>query len=618
MSRITKVGTPLALLAIAIGGWTWAISAMPQAGQSSSVRETPIPPEGPQAPSTSAAQPQQNQASSPREPNRESPDLTRVINAFIAQENKLIKALPTYSPAMEIYLQNMRPDPELGPVPESDYYFLGRLQFQRNRAIRVRPLLPEPKLGARLLEDVKSPLAQYFSLEYSPATFYFGLVMDNSRFDRQHYDFELVRQEFLGDIRCLVFDVRPKRPAHGGLFARKGEIGLFEGRIWVEDRDYNVVRFNGTFIPAPANSVYYHFDAWRENVRPGLWLPVYAYSEESDVRYGLRRTLQFRAQIRLWGYGLDSSGRQSEMTRIDVDSSDDVKDSAASGQDYSPVASQREWQQEAEDNVLDRLRKAALLAPAGEVDKVLGTVVNNLAVSNHLDNLPPIHCRVLLTSTLESLAVGNSIVLSRGLIDVLPDESSLAAMLAHELAHIVLQQTTNVGATKWAFEDRLMFRDEDLFRYLNFKPSVRDEEAADTKALELLKNSPYKDQLGKVGLFLRAMANAAPRTPQLFGAHLGARLAQGDHVLRMAGLMNGAPQLEKTRLDQIAALPIGARVAVDAWSDGVRLMKSKPVALVSAREKMPFEVTPLFPYLTRLPSEQANSSRSQAPTETAR
>jgi hypothetical protein len=35
-------------------------------------------------------------------------------------------------------------------------------------------------------------------------------------------------------------------------------------------------------------------------------------------------------------------------------------------------------------------------------------------------------------------------------------------------------------------------------------------------------------------------------------------------------------------------------------------MKAKPVALVSAREKMPFEITPLFPYLTRLPPEEAH------------
>ena len=268
------------------------------------VQETDISKEPATAPASSATQSGRAQTTPSSAPNRESPQLTRVINAFITRETQLIKSLPTYSPRMEIYIQNMRPDPELGPVPEGDYYFLGRVQFQRNRTIAVRSMLPGPKFGSRLVKDIKGPVTQYFKLDYSPTTFYFSLVMDNARFDRQHYDFELIRQEFLGDVRCLVFDVKPKRQGRHGPFSGKGGVGLFEGRIWVEDRDYNVVRFNGTFGPAPAHSVYYHFDSWRENVQPGLWLPAYAYSEESDVKYGLNRTLRFRAQLRFWGYGL--------------------------------------------------------------------------------------------------------------------------------------------------------------------------------------------------------------------------------------------------------------------------------------------------------------------------
>lgn len=598
MSRASRFLTALPLLAITFGRGTLSARA-PQAQHP--LEETNLPPQAPQQQSS------QLQTPSASESNRESPELTRVIDGFIGKENQLIKTLENYSPRMEIYLQKVRPDPELGAVPDGDYYFLGQVRLQRSRAVIVRSFLGGSPRRANLLRDVTGPISNYFSLQFAPSTFYFSLTMDNARFDRQHYDFELVRQEFLGDVRCLVFDVRPKQHARGGFLSHppRADMGLFEGRIWVEDHDYNIVRFNGTFTPAPANSAYYHFDSWREELQPGLWLPIYAYSEESGLKHGFDHPLRFRAQIRFWGYGLQNPNRQSEMTRVEVDSSSGVRDSSESVGDSSPVASERAWQEQAQDNVLDRLGKAGLLAPPGEVDKVMETVVNNLIVTNHLDKLPVIHCRVLLTSTIESLAVGNTIILSRGLIDVLPDEPSLAAMLAHELAHIALQQTMNIDSTRWAFEDRLMIPDQDLLRYLNFRPSEHDEEAADAKALELLKNSPYKDQLGKAGLFLRAMANAAPRTPELFGAHLGSRLAEGDHVRRMAALMSGAPPLEKTKVDQIAALPLGSRVAIDPWNDVARLVKAKPVVLVSAREKMPFEVTPLFPYLTRLPQEQA-------------
>ena len=129
----------------------------------------------------------------------------------------------------------------------------------------------------------------------------------------------------------------------------------------------------------------------------------------------------------------------------------------------------------------------------------------------------------------------------------------------------------------------------------------REEEAADAKALELLKNSPYKDKLGSAGLFLKSLQEHAPELPNLIRPHLGngVRRGQGKDV-RMSALLASAPQLEPKRTDQIAALPLGGRIKLDPWSDQVELAKAKPVALASAREKMPFEITPFFPYLTRL------------------
>ena len=121
------------------------------------------------------------------------------------------------------------------------------------------------------------------------------------------------------------------------------------------------------------------------------------------------------------------------------------------------VEAQRAWERQAEDNVLDRMQRAALLAPEGEVDKVLNTVVQNLEVTNNLEVEPEIRCRVLLTQPMESFTVGHTIVVSRGLLDALPDEASLAAVLAHELAHIVLAHEIN---EKYAFSDRMIFPDE--------------------------------------------------------------------------------------------------------------------------------------------------------------
>jgi hypothetical protein len=365
--------------------------------------------------------------------------------------------------------------------------------------------------------------------------------------------------------------------------------------MWVEDQDYNVVRFNGTYYPHPKTSYYLHFDSWRLNLQPGMWLPAYIYSEESDLKYRMAKSLHFKAQTRLWGYNLKAMGKNEEFTQIVVDSPQSVKDQSEAAADATPVVAQRMWERQAEDNAVDRLQKGGLLAPSGEVDKVLQTVVTNLLVTNNIDLQSDVHCRVLLTAPLESFNIGHTIVISRGLLDVLPDEASLAMVLAHELSHIVLGHPFD---TKLAFNDRLSFPDEESFQRLDFKRRAADEEAADTKAVELLKNSPYKDKLGTAGLFLKALQQREPALANLIRPHLGNGLA-ADKSIRMSVLLASAPQLEQRRTDQIAALPLGGRIKLDPWSDRVELAKAKPVPLISAREKMPFEVTPFFPYLTR-------------------
>ncbi len=65
----------------------------------------------------------------------------------------------------------------------------------------------------------------------------------------------------------------------------------------------------------------------------------------------------------------------------------------------------------------------------------------------------------------------------------------------------------------------------------------------------------------------------------------------------MAALATSAPALDWNKLDQIAALPLGGRVKLNPWDDKVEIVKAQPVAITSARDKMPFEVTPFYPRL---------------------
>ena len=509
--------------------------------------------------------------------------ITNIVYHIVANEWKTRAKLQEYSPRVETYLQYYQPEGELGDVPKDDAYFLGRLKFSKNVSNKAEEasFIPDSTFS-RLIRRPEMLRDHLHMDEFAVEP----LVVDENNFDQKHYSFDPVRWEYLGDVRCLAIDIHPRDPK---------ALGAFEGRIWVEDHNYAIVRLNGTRIHPPRWDYYVHFDCWRENLQPGVWLPVYIYSQESDRG----KRLRYKSETRFWGYDLTAHPQQQEWTNILVDAPAPVRDSSEVASDLSPVESQRQLTMDAEHNLLDRLEKARLIAPPGPVDKVLETVVNNLVVTNHLENLPPIHCRVMLASTLESFSLAYTIVLSRGLIDVLPDEPSLATILAHELAHIALGQKLDAS---FAFNDRLQISDEHLLASLDITRDRKEEVEADAKGIEFLKNSPYKDKLGQAGLFLEEAAAIAPHIPHLLGPHLGDGLTEDNgKLIRMRALTGGAPALSPRNLDQIAALPLGSRLQVSAWDGAVSFTTRKAAALVDPSEKMPFRVTPVIPYLKTYP-----------------
>jgi hypothetical protein len=489
---------------------------------------------------------------------------------------------------VETYVQMLAPDKELGTVPNGDRYFLGRAKL--DQGVELVSLADGERSGGK-----KGFLSSLFggSMEFIPEGFLQMVFIDSENFDRDHYQFDYIRREFLGEVRALVFDVVPQN---------KNEAGRFVGRIWVEDQSFHIVRFNGAYTGSKRGNLYFHFDSWRVNPGKNEWLPALIYSEEGDIRFALSKKVMFKAQTRLWGYNLGAARQEQELSRILVEADVPINDQTTTARDISPLQAQRSWDRQAEDNVVDRMERLGLMAPAGEVDKVLETVVNNLEVTNNLDVQPEIRCRVVMTSTLEAFSVGHTIVLSRGLIDVLPDEASLAAVISHELAHAVLGHRID---TQYAFFDRMLFDDQETFRHFGFARTEDEEVSATAKANELLANSPYRDQLATARRFVDALTARAQQIPNLISPHLGNTV-----LTRFApGALPGDPTAQQTADGSaaappadpnfIVALPLGGRIKFDPWDDRLTMLQSKPVGAVAEREKMPFEVTPFILYLTR-------------------
>jgi Peptidase family M48 len=516
--------------------------------------------------------------------------MDQVLDRVISNEDRLYSQIRNYQPLVETYIQDLKPDKDLGEVPAGDKYFLGRANF--TKGVNLVPLTDTSSKSRKVVGSIGNFFS--FAMQFLPDGFLQMIFIDTNGFDKQHYKFDYVRREFLGEVRCLVFDVTP---------SDKNAHGRFLGRIWVEDQDYHIVRFNGAYNGNGHASWYFHFDSWRTNVQPNLWLPTFVYSEEKDLHYAISKKLDFKAQTRLWAYNVGSSTKEEELSKILVETP--VTDDTKTANDLSPIQAQRSWDRQAEDNIVDRFERIGLMAPKGEVDKVLETVVNNLEVTNNIDVDPEVRCRVLMVSTLESFTVGHTIVLSRGLVDVLPDEASLAAILAHELSHVVLGHRVD---SQYAFFDQLMVEDKDTFRHFGFARTPEEESAANAKALQLLNNSPYKNQLGNAGLFLQALESRQKEIPNLISGHLGNRVPE------IADLKSTVPVDPKQNPQKIAALPLGGRVKIDPWNDNLTLIKSKPVGTVAEREKMPFEVTPFMPYLTRYGSDTVKPVAASAGT----
>jgi hypothetical protein len=522
----------------------------------------------------------------------------QAIDHIIAREHDEVATIKTYNPIIETYVQDMKPDKQFGAVPVRDHYFLG--QAMLSKGVVDDSMISRKKGKADEFNPI-AHLSGYFTSSYVPDGFLQMVYLDTTGFDRQHYQFDYVRSEFLGDVRCVVFDVTP--------LPKSGK-GRFKGRVWAEDQNFTIVRFNGVYTPiAGINGFNLHFDSWRVNLQPGLWLPAFIFSQESDLKDFLGNDIRFKSQTRLWGYDLKAANHQEEFSELTIESPSAVDQSAAAEQDRSPIEAEREWQHQAEINVIDRLYRTGLLAPPGEVDRVLETVVNNLEVTNNLDIEPEVHCRVLLTGTLESFSIGHTIVLSRGLLDVLPDEASLATMLAQELANIIV---TKPSTDQWGFNDTTNVSTQEVLSRFSFRDSPDQVQIANQKAYELLKNSPYKDKLATPGLFLKQLDEVSKSLSALVNPHLGNRVSL---YTQLAG---SAPALQPDKLDQIAALPIGARIKLDPWTDQVEILKAKPVPLYSSREKMPFEVTPFMPFLTRYQKPGSNISADPSKADLAR
>jgi len=548
------------------------------------------------------------------------PAQSALIDKAILREKNVIKVVRERAPLVETYIQNMKPDPVMRQVPESDQHFLGRVEFAR--IIGDDPYKEGPKAGKKQSKvghfvgslNFLKAVGGSLKLQFNEAGFVQMLLMDSKDFDKQHYNFYFVRNDFLGTIPTAVFDVTP---------AGRNSTGRFFGRIWVETGNGNVIRFNGDFAGSETDyHEFFHFDSWRTNVQPDLWLPTSFYVEESDPK-STTSTLKFKAINHVWGYVLKVPTGTAESTSVEVAGAQDVSNDAS---DVSPLGQQRAWAKQAEDNVVERLFQAGLLDAPSEFDKTLEALANNILAYNNIAVSAPIRVRTLLTEPLESLAVGNTIILSKSLIDTTAVVTSdgaqqmgnLNALLAFQLAHILSGHRLD---TKYAFQDRLLFPDNSAFRRIPMHHTDADNNEAAKKTVELLNAKELVDSQKYFGLYLQQLQSRVKNLKALNAPMIGDALTKSDTDTNfwLASLLPKADKLDVKDLKQQAAVPLSSFLRFDPWTDQVVTMHTAFEPILSPSDKMPFEITPVYLKLTyfKPPVDPSAPPAGGAPAATA-
>lgn len=346
----------------------------------------------------------------------------QVAKRIFEGEQQMIVGLRESSPLLETYLQSLVPNTQ-AERPIEDAYFLSKVDFSRSYKDGGRSGYQTFIFGGNR-EDRKVHVNNGERFELYPDGYLDMLFVDIEAFDADTYDLTYIQRDTWNGKRCLMFSVVPRNPRLQG---------HFKGQIWVEDTAFKIIRIKGTFTPPHRPSFYRHlvgggnlplyltFDSVRRQVAPGTWLPFYTYFDENKTWPQIDRDaetdLHYRGHIFMWGYkGIHAKA------------------------DSNPAE---------KSNALAQLEKDRLLASPGPVEQSLNTIVRQIQVTNQID-LSGVECRVLLTTPIEIFHVGRTIILSRGLLNILPDDSVIPVLVAREIGEILLGgSSTDQQAEAW-------------------------------------------------------------------------------------------------------------------------------------------------------------------------
>ena len=207
-------------------------------------------------------------------------DVERVVRAFTAKETEFRQALNQYSFKRDATIQTIG----MGGQVTGEYRRVSNFVFddRSNRYEKIaffpQPTVTEISVTAEDLEDLGG--IQPFALEAAKL---------------HQYDFHYVGKERIDELDLYVFDVSPK-----GKLSPKSKERFFKGRVWVDDRDLQIVKVRGQGVPE-VEQRFPVFETYCEQIDGKYWFPTYTYADQELV-FPNGQTAHIRMLVRYSNY----------------------------------------------------------------------------------------------------------------------------------------------------------------------------------------------------------------------------------------------------------------------------------------------------------------------------
>jgi hypothetical protein len=212
-------------------------------------------------------------------------DIDRIVRAFSTKETEFRRALNDYAFKRDATVQTIG----MGGSVTGEYHRVSQFVFddQGNRFEKITffpaPTLTELQVTAEDIEDLGG--IQPFALEAAKIN---------------QYNFNYLGTEHIDELDTYVFDVQPK------VLPRKVSERFFQGRVWVDKTDLQIVKVRGKGVPE-GKQRFPVFETYRQQIDGHYWFPVYTYADDNlafpevtiHMRMLVRYTdfLRFRSRV---------------------------------------------------------------------------------------------------------------------------------------------------------------------------------------------------------------------------------------------------------------------------------------------------------------------------------